>query len=352
MTSVIDSMTKTPAYDGQPAKVVELTNFLGSKIVIMDIGATWLSCELAMKSGQLREVLLGVATMEDFQAQGAFLGASIGRYANRIEHGQFSIGNDNYQATLNQAGNTLHGGIDGFDKRRWKITEQSRNSITMTLFSVDGDQGFPGNVTATVTYTLTETNGVEIVYQAETDKITPVNLTNHAYFNLQGATLGTTCLDHSLQIRADRFLPITGVGIPLGELADVSETGFDFRSSKQIVRDLMVDDQQKIVKGYDHAYMINPPHSLESPVALVVSPDNKVTMQVFTDKPAIQLYTGNFLAGTPNRSGDKYSSYEGFALETQFLPDSPNHPEWDQVSCLLKPGQAYCYTTRYQFLIE
>lgn len=350
--SLLQTMVQTPAYDGEPARLIELSNSAGSKIIIMDIGATWLSCQLAIEAGNSREVLLGVATMKDFQAQGAYLGASVGRYANRIENGRFSSAGNEYQLSINQAGNTLHGGIDGFDKRRWQIAQQTHNSVRLTLDSADGDQGFPGNLQAAVTYTLTEKHAVEIVYEADCDQICPVNLTNHAYFNLQGAESGTTCLDHTLQLRADHYLPITEVGIPLGDWASVAETGFDFRVAKQIVKDLMADEQQKIVKGYDHAYIINPPHTLDCPVATLTSPDGRVTMQVLSDKPAIQLYTGNFLAGTPSRDGSTYSCYDGVALETQFLPDSPNHPQWDQVSCWLNPDEHYRYQTIYQFTLS
>jgi aldose 1-epimerase len=342
-------MTQTPAFDGRLANVVELSNGQGSSIVVMDIGATWLSCELMLTSGLRREVLLGVATMAQFQAQGAYLGTTVGRYANRIHQGRFSIDAKAYQLSLNHAGNTLHGGEVGFDKKRWQIVEQTINSVRMTLESEDGDQGFPGNLIASVCYTLTQDNQVEIVYRAQCDQSCPISLTNHAYFNLQGTEPNNTCLDHTLQLDADYFLPIDNVGIPLGAVKSVENNGFDFRRPKQIMKDLMVDEQQKIAKGYDHAYILSQPRSLIHPVATLTSPDQCVTMNVFTDKPALQLYTGNFLAGTPRREGGYYANYAGIALETQYCPDSPNHDEWQQMSSILHPGEIYCYATTYQF---
>lgn len=356
MTSpLLQSMTQTPATDGDIANVVELTNQKGCSIVVMDVGATWLSCQLALTLDQTREVILGIATMEQFYEQQAYLGASVGRYANRINNGHFSIGSEEYQLSINQAGNTLHGGEVGFDKRRWDIVEQSSNSVTMGLNSLDGDQGFPGNLAASVCYTLTEENRVEIVYRAKCDKPCPVNLTNHAYFNLQGADSGENCLSHTLQLEADYFLPVSDVGIPFSSksMVDVTKsvknTGFDFRTPKQVAKHFMLDDEQQNSQGYDHSYLLAESKSLNHPVASLVSPDKKVTMKVLTDKPAIQLYTGNFLAGTPRRQGGVYENYAGIALETQYLPDSPNHPEWKHSNSILEPGKDYCFTTAYQF---
>jgi galactose mutarotase len=347
--ALVKSMTQTPAKDGAKANVVELTNRRGCSIVVMDIGATWLSCELVLKGGARREVLLGVATMAQFETQSAYMGVSVGRYANRIHHGRFSIGEEVYQLSMNHSKNCLHGGEVGFDKRRWTIVDCSQNSVLMTLRSPDGDQGFPGNLLASVRYTLTHDDQVEIVYQAECDQPCPVNLTNHAYFNLQGSHSNTSALKHTLQINADAFLPIDEVGIPLGAAKSVVDTGFDFRLEKQVLTDFMQDEQQQIANGYDHAYILVEPPKLNQAVATLTSPDQQVAMKVFTNKPALQLYTGNFLSGTPKREGGVYSNYAGIALETQFLPDAPNHPEWNQVSSILNPGEMYCYSTTYQF---
>ncbi|MDD1782617.1 galactose-1-epimerase [Enterovibrio sp. ZSDZ35] len=346
--SLVQGMTSQAAFDGQPANLVTLQNSHGMQVVLMDIGATWLSCQVSLAEGA-REVLLGVNTMADFIAHQSFLGVTVGRYANRIAKGRFSIDGQDYQVSTNQAGNTLHGGVEGFDKRRWSIESQSVSAVTFSLVSDDGDQGFPGKVNAAVTYTLTDDNQVVIGYKAITDKTTPVNLTNHAYFNLMGAESGADCREHRLMIAADRYLPTNDVGIPHGELKAVEGTGFDFREAKLVAQDIMSDEDQIPAKGYDHSYLFDTKRDPEAPVAVVTSPDGRITLSVFTDKPAMQLYTGNWLEGTPNRSGGTYFDYAGLALETQFLPDSPNHPEWEQPSCFLKLGEEYAYQTVYQF---
>lgn len=348
-SSLLVTMTEQPAFDGQPAQLVELTNVAGGSIVLMDIGATWLSCQLPLACGEQREVLLGVGAMSDFQAQQSYLGVTVGRYANRIAKGCFELEGKTHQVTTNQAGNCLHGGTVGMDKVRWKIVEQSQSKVVFSYQSKDGEQGFPGNLDASVCYSLSEDNQVEIRYLATTDKATPVNLTNHAYFNLHGAESGIDGREHQLQIDADYYLPTSEVGIPHGSLSLVDGTGFDFRWQKAIRQDFLLDGQQQIVKGYDHSFYFDPKRNKRQPIARLSSQDGKVKMSVTTDKPALQLYTGNWLEGTPSRSGNTYSDYAGVALETQFLPDSPNHPEWLQPSCILKPNQEYCYSTVYAF---
>ncbi|MBV7298658.1 galactose-1-epimerase [Enterovibrio paralichthyis] len=349
-TTLTHTMSAHNACDGKPATLVCLTNTKGMEVVLMDIGATWLSCQVPLGENDHREVLLGVSNMADFQAQKSYMGVTVGRYANRIAKGLFSLDGETYQVAVNQAGNCLHGGNEGFDKRRWKISAQSSSSVSFSLVSPDGDQGFPGELSVLVTYTLDDDNGLTIDYKATTDKATPVNLTNHAYFNLQGADSGEDCLSHHLTLTADGYVPTTEYGIPLGELASVDDTAFDFRAGKTLRQDLLTDHQQKAAKGYDHSYLFDCARDVSAPVATVLSPDAKLSLVVYTDKPAVQLYTGNWLSGTPNREGGEYRDYAGFALETQFLPDSPNHPEWPVASCILQPGKAYRFFTRYQFL--
>ncbi|KYN90816.1 galactose mutarotase [Vibrio cidicii] len=349
MIKLKESMTTQAAEDGLPARIIELVNRSGMSVMLMDIGATWLSCRLPLASGEQREVLLGVGNMQDFQRQGSYMGVTVGRYANRIANGYFEIDGIEYQVSTNQAGNCLHGGKEGFNKRRWSVAGQSANSVTFSLYSSDGDQGFPGNVDAQVCYTLSEDNQMVIRFLATTDKATPLNLTNHAYFNLDGADTGATCLEHQLQIEADQFLPIDAAGIPLGECQPVQQTSFDFSQPKRIAQRFLQDPQQELAKGYDHSYLFRRDRDISQPVARVMSGDGQVQMTLVTDKPAMQLYTGNWLAGTPNRLGGKCQDYQGLALETQFLPDSPNHLEWPQASCILKPQERYDFTTRYQF---
>lgn len=341
-------MTETVAFDGLPAKLIQLTNKNGMSVTFMDIGATWLSCIVPVKN-ESREVLLGVATMSDFEKHNTFLGGTVGRYANRIKQGRFAIEGRTYQLETNQLGNTLHGGPDGFDKRRWQIDQKSKHSVTFSLLSCDGDQGFPGELQTSVCYSLTQDNRVDIRYKAKTDKATPVNLTNHAYFNLLGAESGEDCKNHQLQINADRYLPTDEQGIPLGSFANVTGSSFDFLVSKKITKDFLMGEQQQLSKGYDHSFLLNNDSLQGRCAAEIIAPDNSLTMKVYTNKPAIQLYTGNWLANTPNRLGGVYADFAGVALETQFLPDAPNHPEWDQPCSILAVGKEYDYQTLYQF---
>jgi aldose 1-epimerase len=349
--TLFETMTQEVAFDGHPAKLGKLQNQNGMSVIFMDIGATWLSCIIPVGDEQ-REILLGVSTMRDFKKHTTYMGATIGRYANRIAQGQFAINGQHYQVETNQAGNTLHGGPEGFDKRRWDIVEQSKNSVRFALVSADGDQGFPGELKVSVCYQLTDDNQVVISYHATTDKATPVNLTNHAYFNLAGAESGTDCKNHTLWINADHYLPIDKLGIPFGELASVDGSSFDFRQPKVIAQDFLADAQQKAAKGYDHSFLLNPFCRQGECAAEVSSADKRVTLKLFTDKPAIQLYTGNWLAGTPNRCAGEYADYAGLALESQFLPDSPNHPEWVHPCSILQADKEYLYQTTYQFIIN
>jgi aldose 1-epimerase len=343
------TMTQTMAFDDHPAKLVELKNKNGMSVTFMDIGATWLSCIIPV-GDESREVLLGVSTMLDFKKHSTYLGATVGRYANRIVQGQFEIAGQCYQLQTNQAGNTLHGGPDGFDKRRWDITMQNESSVRFSILSCDGDQGFPGELKASVFFNLTDDNQVEINYNATTDKATPINLTSHAYFNLSGAESGLDCKNHTLCINAGSYLPTNEHGIPLGELARVVASSFDFCLPKKIAQDFLVDAQQKAANGYDHSFLLNDNCKQGECAAKISAIDNSITLKLFTDKPAMQLYTGNWLAGTPNRNGGVYDDYSGIALETQFLPDSPNHPEWDQPCSILEAGESYDYRTSYQFI--
>lgn len=347
--TLLQSMTEQPAYDGKPAQLYQLTNAKGVRIVLMDIGATWLSCLLPLACGERREVLLGVGTMADFERQPSYMGVTVGRYANRIANGLFTIDGQVHKVSVNQAGNCLHGGAIGFNKRRWQLLEQQSDKVVFGLSSADGDQGFPGKLDVQLRYQLHDDGRFDIEYTAHCDKPTPVNLTNHAYFNLNGAGGELDARAHQLQIKADYYLPTNEVGIPLGDLACVEGTGFDFRSNKSIARDLLVDEQQKAAKGYDHSYWFDSQRDTTKSVARLTSQDQQVSLSVITDKPAMQLYCGNWLAGTPSRTGIDYEDYSGIALETQFLPDSPNHSEWPQPSVILRPDEEYRYQTTYHF---
>ncbi|WP_447871194.1 galactose-1-epimerase [Serratia fonticola] len=337
------------APDGQPFILTTLKNAAGMTVTLMDWGATWLSALLPLKSGEQRELLLGCQTPQDYLHQGAYLGATVGRYANRIAHASLNIDGKPHPLIANQGEHQLHGGPNGFHARRWQIVKQDEQRVVYQLHSPDGDQGFPGNLDVTLTYRLTAEHRLEIEYQAQTDRACPVNLTNHAYFNLDGA--GHDARQQRLQLFADRYLPVDGDGIPSAELTAVAGTGMDFRQPKTLQQDLLRDRDQQRVKGYDHAYLLHDTcHGLASPAAHLWSADGKVAMTVFTTAPALQLYSGNYLGGTPARDGGSYQNYAGIALESEFLPDSPNHPEWPQPDCWLQPGQRYQSATHYQLI--
>ena len=337
------------APDGQPFRCVTLGSETGLQITLMDWGATWLSCQLPLKSGAKREVLLGCPTPADYLKQSAYLGATVGRYANRIANASLTLDGRNWPLSANQGEHQLHGGPDGFHARRWECVEHTLTSVLFRLFSADGDQGFPGNLSAMVRYTVTEDNTVAIDYRATVDQPCPVNLTNHADFHLDGAN--TDIRQQKLQLYANQYLPVDSDGIPCAPLADVEDTGMDFRQPKTIAQDFLRDRDQQRVKGYDHGYLLyNACHDGESPAAQLWSADGQVLLKTFTTAPALQLYTGNFLGGTPARQGGEYQNYSGVALESEFLPDSPHHPEWPQPDCWLRPGQTYRSQTRYQFI--
>ncbi len=333
--------------DGNPPRLIVLGSDSGIRLTVMDWGATWLSC--LVPSGDVRrEVLLGCDCIEDYFDQKAFLGATVGRYANRIGKARFESGGQWVKLTPNEGENQLHGGPDGFFKRRWDIAEVSESHAVLRLDSPDGDQGFPGNLSVSVCFRVQGASAISIEYEAAVDTPCPVNLTNHAYFNLDGAA--TDIRGHRLQINARSFVPVASDLIPLGALAPVAGTGFDFTRAKPIGQDFLADAQQELSRGYDHAFLLDPEcQVLTRAAATLVSGDNRLAMDIYTTKPALQFYSGNYLEGVPARGGGVYSAHQGLALETQFLPDSPNHPEWPQPSCWLQPGEEYRHKTVLAF---
>jgi len=333
--------------DGDSPRLIALGSESGVMLTLMDWGATWLSCMVPVGKAR-REVLLGCGRIEDYFVQKAFLGATVGRYANRIGKAQFDNGGRLVRLVPNEGENQLHGGPDGFFRRRWNIAERSEAHAVLTLESPDGDQGFPGNLSVSVCFRVQGATAISIEYEAAVDAPCPVNLTNHAYFNLDGAA--TDVRRHRLQINARCFLPVASDLIPLGALAPVAGTGFDFTRAKPIAQDFMADEQQRITHGYDHAYLLDPEcHVLTRAAATLVSGDGQLAMDLYTTKPALQFYSGNYLDGVPARDGGVYAAYQGLALETQFLPDSPNHPEWQQRDCWLRPGEIYRHKTVLAF---
>ncbi|WP_392398170.1 galactose-1-epimerase [Edwardsiella piscicida] len=349
-------LTPQPAYetapDGAPFQFTALHNARGSTLLLMDWGATWLSCRLALPDGQAREVLLGCQRAGQYPQQQAFLGATVGRYANRIAHARYTRQGQTVVLQPSQGVNQLHGGPQGFDKRRWQRVACDARSVTYRLDSPDGDQGYPGNLRVETRYTLSDDDQVEIHWQASVDRACPVCLTNHAYFNLDGETQ-TDALAQRLQLNADRYLPVDETGIPCAPLTAVSGSGMDFRQAKRLGQDLLKDADQRRTKGYDHAYLLQARCADGAyPAAVLSAADQRVSLRLYTSAPALQLYSGNFLAGVPDRRGGHYADYAGVALESAFLPDSPNHPEWPQPDCMLQPSETYRAFTRYQFTLR
>lgn len=343
------NMSAHQAPDGQPCRVVTLRNARGMTVTLMDWGATLLSCRVPMADGSVRETLLGCDTLADYLAQDAFLGASVGRYANRIANSQYHYAGQTVKLVPNQGAHQLHGGPQGFNQRRWTITAHDDNAATLQLDSPDGDQGFPGHLQAEVTFTLDNDNQLSATYKATVDKPCPVNLTNHAYFNLDGVQ--GDIRDHRLAINADTYLPVSREGIPESRgLTPVADTSFDFRRAKLIRQAFLTDSDQQKTNGYDHAFLLNAPGSLAQPAAELWSSDGKLQLRLSTTAPALQFYSGNFLDGVPARGAGIYRNWQGIALESELLPDSPNHPEWPQPDVVLQPGKRYENTTVWHFV--
>lgn len=345
-------LTDVIAPDGAPLQLVTLTNKNGMQVQFIDWGATWVSC-LVPVNGEAREVLLG-CSLSDYFTQQVYFGASVGRYANRIANAQFELNGETVKLSANQGKHQLHGG-KGFDQRRWTIEPQAEdtkcgeNCVRFSLCSADGDQGFPGNVNVTVTYTLMDDNSLKIEYSGESDKDTALNLTNHAYFNLDNAMQGADIRAHQLRLNADFYLPVDNEGIPNSPLKHVVNTSFDFRTTKQIGQDFLQGDQLA-TKGYDHSFIVN--KAWQKPCVRLSSSTEDLSLEVFTSQAALQVYTGNYLAGSLMRSGGQYQDYQGIALETQCLPDTPNHPEWQNYGGIVKAGEQYYQWTIFKFIAE
>ncbi|SFM87465.1 aldose 1-epimerase [Izhakiella capsodis] len=333
------------APDDSPWHITTLSNSLGMVVTFMDYGATWLSARVPMQDGSVREALLGCERPRDYLRQDAYLGATIGRYANRIANA--TLTRTGTQLDANQPPHQLHGGSQGFSHRRWQIVAQSPQEVSYQLDSPDGDQGFPGNLIATVHYRLEDDNTLSIVWQATVDQSCPVNLTSHAYFNLDA--VHGDARQHQLQLMAQRYLPVDYSGIPSRDLTPVNASSFDFRQPKTLAKDFLTDADQQAVKGYDHAFLLDAAGDSRQIAARLTSSDGKLQLTVETSAPALQLYSGNYLAGTPARGSGIYQAFSGIALESEFLPDSPNHSDWPQPDCWLQPGQRYQCITRYRF---
>lgn len=329
--------------DGKQVQLFTLSNENGMEVSITNYGGIVTSVRVPDKDGNIENVVLGFDDLEQYKSGHPFFGAIAGRYANRIANGQFELNGEVYELATNDGENHLHGGVEGFDKKVWDAeVNADENSVALNYLSPDGEEGYPGNLDVTVIYTLTDDNELKIEYEATTDKPTVVNLTNHSYFNLSGDT-SQGILDHKLTINADRYTPVDEGLIPTGELRSVEGTPFDFTEAETVGARI-----DSIPPGYDHNFVLNNPDSGIRQIAVVEHEESGRVMEVYTDQPGVQLYTGNFLDGSlTDRQGNPIEQYAALCLETQTFPDSPNKPDFP--SAVLNPDEIYQTTTIYQF---
>jgi len=328
-----------------------LSNANGMKVVITPVGGHIMSIQLPDSTGKLTDVVLGYDSAKDYVGGKGFYGSTIGRYGNRIAKGKFTLDGKEYQLSLNNGPNTLHGGPGGFHNVMWsgkEVAIYEGKGVELDYLSKDGEEGYPGNLNVKVIFSLSDSNELKIDYEATTDKTTVVNLTNHSYFNLSGEGSGDI-LNHEVMINADKFVPVDSTLIPTGELKPVKGTAFDFTTPHKVGERINSNDPQvKVGLGYDHCFVLNKKSGNElSLAAKVFDPASKRSMEVWTTEPGIQFYTGNFLTGTPGKGGKPYNYRGALCLETEHFPDSPNHPEYP--STALKPGETYKTTTIYKF---
>lgn len=339
--------------DGQQIDLYTMTNRHGMQVGIINYGGIIVSIHVPDRNGHTGDVVQGFDNLAGYLQTEPYFGALIGRYGNRIGHAQFKLDGVLYHLAKNDGDNSLHGGLKGFDKRVWTPKELSQTppELQLTYLSKDGEEGYPGNLSVTVVYTLTDANELKIDYSATTDKDTVLNLTNHSYFNLAGQGSGDI-LKHEVMINADRFTPVDAGLIPTGELRNVAGTPFDFRKSTAVGARINDNDEQlKLGKGYDHNFVLNRHGAGLSLAARVKDPSSGRVLEVLTTQPALQFYTGNFLDGTLHGKGGKvYGHRYALCLETQHYPDSPNHPSFPTTE--LKPGQKYHQITEFRFSTE
>lgn len=341
--------------DGQQMDLYTLTNAKGMEVAITNFGGTIVSIKVPDKNGNIADVLLGYDDVSGYQGGKAYFGATIGRYGNRIAKGKFTLDGKTYTLPQNDGVNTLHGGTKGFSQRVWTakdVSSPAGQALQLTYLSKDGEEGFPGNLSVKVVFTLANTNELKIDYSATTDKDTVLNLTNHSYFNLSGKG-ESDILGTELTLHASKFTPVDATLIPTGELRAVKGTPFDFTKSTAIGARINQDDEQlKLAGGYDHNWVLDAGKTVALHLAAqAYDPTSGRELEVLTTEPGIQFYTGNFLDGSIHGKGDKvYNKHAAFCLETQHFPDSPNHPKFPTTE--LKPGQRYHTMTVFKFLTK
>lgn len=341
------------SFDKLKSHLIILENSRGMKVALTDYGARIVSILVPDRSGKKVDVVLGFDHIDKYvNANECYHGATIGRFANRIANGKFSINEESFEIECNNGPNALHGGQNGFHNQVWSRRVNIEQKVEFYLVSQDGECGFPGNLTVVVEYKLTDDNELIIRYHAHTDKETIINLTNHAFFNLNGE--GKELVDnHQVYIDADYYLPVDAHQIPTGEKRICKSSAFDFTSLTSLEDKFDSSDRQiKDVGGYDHTFVINSniSNSWKKPVAKIISPKTGIELNVFTDQPGIQFYSGNALKGNDiGKSGVAYEKHSAFCLETQGFPDAPNQPSFP--SCSLKPGEVFKSETRYRFKV-
>ena len=335
------------SFEQRDVKEYTITNKNGMQLSVINYGGAITRLVTPDKNGTMGDVVTGFESLDGFLQKGVpYFGALIGRYGNRIAKAKFTLDGKTYDLPANNGVNSLHGGAKGFDKVYWDIASQGDSSLKLNYNSKDGEQGYPGNLAVEVRYTLTQDNAVKIEYTATTDKPTPVNLTNHAYYNLS-AGKDATILNHELQLNADKYTPVDSTLIPTGKIEEVRGGPMDFTTSKPIGRDIGA-----VKGGYDHNWVLNRNGGGLEKVATLYEPNSGRVMDVYTTEPGIQFYSGNFLDGTltNTKNGQKYIKHAALCLETQHFPDSPNRPNFPNT--ILKPGETYKQTTIYKFSVK
>ncbi|HEY2431114.1 MAG TPA: aldose epimerase family protein [Vicinamibacterales bacterium] len=353
LAASVTKTTTSAVYAGKPIEMVTLKNSHGMEVQAITYGAIITSIKVPDKNGTIADVVLGFDSPEPYwhEPTPPYFGAVVGRYGNRIAKGKFTLDGKSYTLPINNAPNSLHGGDKGFDKQVWTVTTKDAANLPSATFSrtsPDGEEGYPGTLQARVTYTLTDKNELIVDYHATTDKATPINLTQHSYFNLAGEGSGTI-LDHVLTIDADRYTPVDTTLIPTGELAPVQGTPFDFRKPTAIgARINDPNPQLKNGSGYDHNWVLNRKAAGLQHAVTVTDPKSGRTLDISTTEPGVQFYTGNFLDGTIKGKGGKvYVLRSALCLETQHYPDSPNQKNFP--STILQPGKSYDTRTVFAF---
>ena len=337
--------------NGKQTQLYTLTNANGMEVCITNFGGRIVSIMVPDKNGEMKDVVLGFDSIADYINVPSDFGAAIGRYANRINQGKLVLDGDTIQLPQNNYGHCLHGGPTGWQYQVYAGQQVNDSTLQLTMQSPDGDNNFPGNVTAHVTYTLKGDNSIDIKYDATTDKKTVINMTNHSYFNLSGNPQNTIT-DNILYVNADSITPVDSTFMTTGEMLALEGNSMNFKNAKSINEGIdMTNEQVKFGMGIDHNYVLNTKGNMEEVAARVVCPSTGITLEVYTDEPGIQVYTGNFLDGTmTGKKGIVYQQRVGLCLESQHYPDSPNKPQWPSV--ILEPGQTYQSHCIFKFGVE